>query len=317
MHRRNKFEDILSNLRLCGFRAVHYGAVFPLWQTGTKRYSCKKETVINMKDYSAADLISAALSITKINSIWKSKTSYWERPEKLPRDLDGLLYFVSGSIRYYFGDTEFEVHPGQVLRLPRGVPYNGIRLSDETLEFYVIDFISDDENSFSAYPLPYSFTPSDSDTVKDMFASLERKWSTPSPCYLLDCLKDTLDLISYLTKDHMAGDTQSRAIRISEYIAQNSHNAGFKLSDARVRFHLSETHLRRIFAHEFGRSPMAYLSDVRIEKAKRMLISEKDMSIEQISEKCGYASLYYFSGTFKKKVGVSPSEYRSAQKNLV
>ena len=48
---------------------------------------------------------------------------------------------------------------------------------------------------------------------------------------------------------------------------------------------------------------------LRIEKAKEYLINDQ-LSITEISKKCGFQSPYYFSNTFKKEHGESPEKYR-------
>ena len=78
---------------------------------------------------------------------------------------------------------------------------------------------------------------------------------------------------------------------------------------------MSETHLRRIFASELGHSPAAYLAEIRINNAKRLLCEYPDYSVSQVSDACGYSSVYYFSTTFHEVVGCSPSRYREEMKN--
>ena len=272
-----------------------------------------------MKKYVASDFLTADMNITKINQIWKAESATWSRPLKKARDCDGLLYFTSGAIHYDFGNFSFDAMPGQVIKLPCGIPYNGVKLSNEMLDFYVIDFQTTESNEFMDFPLPFSFTPSDTEQVKNMFSSLEKKWNIPSPCYRLDCKREFLTLLSFLTKDFASVtcryDSKNRIFKINEYIAQNANNPNFKIHDVAQNFHLSETHLRRIFELEFGMSPMSYLCSVRLERAKYMLLSQKDMTIQDIAESCGYSSVYYFSNTFRQKTGVSPSEYRQVNSN--
>ncbi len=272
-----------------------------------------------MKKYVASDFLTADINITKINQIWKAESNTWSRPVKEARDFEGLLFFISGAIRYDFGTFSFDAMPGQVIKLPSGIPYNGVKLSNDTLKFYVIDFKTAELNEFMDFPLPFSFTPSDNEQVRSMFASLEKKWNIPSPCYQLDCKRDFLALMSFLTKDFAniscRYDTKNRIFKINEYIAQNANDPNFKIHDVAQKFHLSETHLRRIFELEFGMSPMSYLCSVRLERAKCMLLSQKDMTIQDIAESCGYSSVYYFSSTFRQKTGASPSEYRQLKNN--
>ena len=71
----------------------------------------------------------------------------------------------------------------------------------------------------------------------------------------------------------------------------------------------SESQTIRIFKRAFGVTPYAYLLSKKIHFSKKLLEST-NLSISQIADKLCFADEYYFSNTFKDKVGVSPSVYR-------
>lgn len=59
-----------------------------------------------------------------------------------------------------------------------------------------------------------------------------------------------------------------------------------------------------------GITPMNYLRNIRINQAKKLLL-HSDMNITQISAAVGFQTIHHFTSTFKKLVGVSPSEYKA------
>lgn len=63
------------------------------------------------------------------------------------------------------------------------------------------------------------------------------------------------------------------------------------------------------FKEKYGITVMDYLTELRIEEAKKML-SETDMTVSEISEEIGFSDTSYFSKVFCKTVGKSPSNYR-------
>lgn len=63
-----------------------------------------------------------------------------------------------------------------------------------------------------------------------------------------------------------------------------------------------------LFKKTYGQSAMDYLTDLRINRAKRYLV-ESDYLLREIAQKVGYSDEFYFSRKFKKEVGVSPSAY--------
>ena len=71
---------------------------------------------------------------------------------------------------------------------------------------------------------------------------------------------------------------------------------------------ISTVYFRKTFETVFGVSPIRYLHDLRIGKAKAILSGDYD-SIRQVAESTGYSSVYHFSKMFKLYTGQSPSTY--------
>jgi two-component system response regulator YesN len=68
--------------------------------------------------------------------------------------------------------------------------------------------------------------------------------------------------------------------------------------------------LNQLFLQEFGMSPSKYLIEIRIEIAKRLLITRGDLQIKEIANETGYEDPLYFSRIFHRKVGMNPTQYR-------
>ena len=78
---------------------------------------------------------------------------------------------------------------------------------------------------------------------------------------------------------------------------------------------ISQVYLRRVFSENLGLTPRQYILQRRIREAQRLLV-EKDLSITQIADCCGFASVYDFSRCFKNRVGVPPQIYRQTYLGL-
>lgn len=83
-----------------------------------------------------------------------------------------------------------------------------------------------------------------------------------------------------------------------------------ELMNIKIRdLHIAKSHLIRVFNKTFSITPKAYISKIRINKAKELL-KASDKSITEISYDCGYKSLSTFYDNFKKVEGMSPMSYR-------
>ncbi len=68
------------------------------------------------------------------------------------------------------------------------------------------------------------------------------------------------------------------------------------------------THLSKMFKEAVGLSPMQFLMQIRLERAKSLLRSQ--WSVEQVASSVGFADALYFSKQFRKRFGMSPTEFR-------
>jgi len=82
------------------------------------------------------------------------------------------------------------------------------------------------------------------------------------------------------------------------------------ISDVAYAVHLSPTHLRRLFHKIRGISPQAAFTRVQFERVK-WLMRNPEMTLDRISESCGFGSASAFSRAFKVEFGTSPKEYRA------
>lgn len=79
-----------------------------------------------------------------------------------------------------------------------------------------------------------------------------------------------------------------------------------------VAYHVGveRTHFSKKFQKEYGLSPMNYLQDLRMNEAE-MLLKQTDYKISEIAHSVGFSDLPTFSKAFKKRIGLSPAQFRN------
>ncbi|MEI5908577.1 response regulator [Bacillus spongiae] len=96
--------------------------------------------------------------------------------------------------------------------------------------------------------------------------------------------------------------------QIKQYIIENSHLA-VSLESIAEKVSLSPIYISKLFKEQLGVNYITFLTECRIEKAKKLMM-DMDKSLKEITFEVGYQDPNYFSKVFKKLCGVSPTEYR-------
>ena len=270
-----------------------------------------------MREYTASDFLSADVRIREIIGAVCRRSPNWARNRKVPREYDGLVFFTEGKIEYDFDGELVLAGAGDVLVIPRGIPYCGRALSQGPFTFEVIDLLTEETEELQKYPLPYCFRPAEGESVYREFRALEMLWAADGFCRRTEIRGRIYALMGELTRDYAENichyNEKNRVLRMTEYVQNHFRETGLSVERMAERFHISPSQLRRVFAQELGISPGAYLSRIRLERAKALLRSCPELSVGQISADCGYSSPYYFSALFREKTGKTPTEYRSSE----
>lgn len=99
--------------------------------------------------------------------------------------------------------------------------------------------------------------------------------------------------------------------KIIRKITENFHNRELNLSSLLKESGYAEDYIRSCFKKITGKTPNAFLSDIRMSRACFLIeIYSHTMSMQQIAEQCGYTDYVYFSKKFKAIIGLSPQEYK-------
>ena len=97
--------------------------------------------------------------------------------------------------------------------------------------------------------------------------------------------------------------------RARYYLSQHFTNPNLLLQDVAREVCMSNSRFSTVFAQETGFTFTEYLAQLRLGKAKELLLAT-DMRSSQIALEVGYSDPHYFSYLFKKAAGMTPSEFR-------
>lgn len=127
-------------------------------------------------------------------------------------------------------------------------------------------------------------------------------------------IKTLLDAVIDFRDSQQGGKYQAMILKAKDYIDRHYMDEDISLHTVASHVNFSQNHFSTIFSQETGGNFIEYLTKVRIEKAKELLINSNLKSAD-IAYEVGFSDPHYFSFIFKKNTGISPREFRASVNN--
>ncbi|MBQ7821769.1 MAG: helix-turn-helix transcriptional regulator [Clostridia bacterium] len=218
-----------------------------------------------------------------------------------------LVFFLSGEgITSFAGKTVHDV-PNSVRFLPKGIK-DGEYTVKKIEKGACIDiyFDTDDEMPDQVMLLK------NMNELKPLFIKMHNVWNTKKVGYYSECMSILYDIIRKIKQNREKYNSSDRFEKIQpsyDYMLAHFCEHDFDYKTMCARSGLSYDYFKELFIKRYRMSPVKYVTMLRLDKAKELLITDR-YSISEIAEQCGFESVYYFSSVFKKHEGVSPKNYK-------
>lgn len=251
------------------------------------------------------------IHITKIRTVGMYETEKEFAESKLNRynvklSVYELIFFISGENMTHFAGKNIQDMPNSVRYLPKGIT-DGEYYVEKFTKGVCIDiyFDTDDEMPQTALGLK------NMKELKPLFLKIYNVWNSKKSGFYAESMAILYDIIGKIKKHNEKYYTDAQAKKIMpsyDYILENfsDHNFDYKIMSSKSN--LSYDYFKELFIKQYGMSPVKYITQLRIEKAKELLITKR-YSITEIANMCGFENIYYFSNVFKKHTGVSPKTF--------
>ena len=217
-----------------------------------------------------------------------------------------LVLVRSGSFSFTCEGVTDEVRAGECLCFERGVEYH--RSVSSPAVMYFFRFRSDCR-IFGKGKITFSDKGRINSTIA-FLDKLEDNLTLDKHSYVSALFEDIVN--QYRMESALVGGAElvsEPKIAKAARIIERGLEKGVSLPEVAAELGFSYTQFFRKFKSALGVSPFEYLASLRIKKAKKML-TDTDMPINKIAHATGFECEYYFSNFFKKRLGISPSEFR-------
>ena len=231
------------------------------------------------------------------------------------RELDTLVEarpFHSVSLRVDGGGAEFEVEGrrvsarvGDVVYMPAGVSYH-LRASSDRILAVNFSLSGAEQHPFAL------LTPRDAAPFREAFFSLLRIWNEKRAGYELRAKSLLYRIFADLVLEaslSAEGESRRRISAAIECMHRDFADPSLTVAHLAELCHMSDTWFRRLFTEACGKSPHAYLADLRLSRAAELLASGL-YSVSDVAYLSGFSDAKYFSTSFSRSFGKSPFAYK-------
>lgn len=233
-------------------------------------------------------------------------------------NLDSFLFFTvkKGSGVLNYDGVEYALTSGDSVFIDCSKPYFH-ETSDDLWSLVWVHFSGEKmpqiyENYIEMGGKP-CFTLKNATEIHSIFKSLWQKADSDSRFRDVEINECISSLLTNICNEGVPVQDNVSVYRrdvqeIANYISENFRNK-ISLDELSQRFFINKYYLTRVFKEQFGITINQYITAIRITEAKRAL-RFSDESVENIGYNCGLDAPHYFSRTFKRVEGISPSEFR-------
>lgn len=241
------------------------------------------------------------ITIASVESVFTVSTPKKNTARIVERKNYGLAVCTEGRLVYEMNGERFVSDAGTAVILPQGKSYT---VYGEKKSFsWVVDFTC-----------VRPFTEKHTIIALSDTGSYERTFKKMLSLFLLGGKRLKLMSLLYSVLHSVLGAQPSVIDAALKHIEESYGDSQLSNSTLAAVCSISEVYFRKLFLRNLGTTPRQFLIDFRLNKAKQLL-SEGTLKITAVSEKCGFSSPYHFCRTFRRQVGVTPTEYMLLHKN--
>ncbi|MDL2232536.1 AraC family transcriptional regulator [Ruminococcaceae bacterium OttesenSCG-928-L11] len=135
------------------------------------------------------------------------------------------------------------------------------------------------------------------------------EWLQKNPGRELRCTALFQLILHALLYTGQNADANFHVERMKRYIVEH-YTEPIRIRDLALREGLNPVYCGALFREKQGVSVAEYANRIRIQSAKSLL-QEGVHTVTEVADMCGFGDVYYFSNTFKRLAGVTPSQYKA------
>lgn len=221
------------------------------------------------------------------------------------RQCYGLSFCKSGQITYEQNGIRTVSDTSHAVILPKGACYTLYR--DKTGEFPLINFNC---TGFDCNKI-YAIELSEPQKYITQFGEIYKRYLSGNKLMTMALLYTLL--VDIEREERIKSNP---LYSLTKYIKNNVSSVTLSNTELAELYGVSEVYLRQLFKTYLSSTPKQYILEMRIAKAKELLLSTSD-NISDITCSCGFVSVQHFCRAFKSITGYTPTDYRKSKRRII
>lgn len=227
----------------------------------------------------------------------------WKKQENtvLPRGYCALAFRIKGDGTIRCAGVEVSLSPGTVLYLPQNIGYSTAYGDTEIIVIHFGTSSSDAE--------PELFLPENEEKIYKLFLDALYVWQAKEAGFRL-----FVSSILYKILGTLYTEKQKQTLPESFISAVSLINSSFRDNTLSLREvcregGISETYFRKLFSEQYGKTPISYVTGLRLEYAQNLI--SNGVSVEKAAYAAGFNDPKYFARVVKKYLNCTPRDLRT------
>jgi len=217
-----------------------------------------------------------------------------------PRYHCALALRLRGEAKIDCGKRSFTVTTENLLYLPQNLGYRAEYTDTDLLVIHFTTLKND--------PEPEIYRPENMERLKRLFLAAHEKWKNKEPGYGIFSIKCLYEILWEISENETKTALPPHFLKAISYINSSFRDPSLNLQSICTMAGISGTALRQLFRKHYQKSPLSYITDLRLESA-RALISE-GIAVETAALDSGFNDSKYFARVVKKHFGCTPKEFK-------
>ena len=215
-----------------------------------------------------------------------------------------LTFLIDGKMSYFVDGEKYDMVSGDIVYIPAG------SMRQRDICEGCNDYVSINFHSRERLALKHHIPSGITEEIKLLLAYFDSEHKRPTvinPQKLNHLLEA---MIMQISDNILTSSKTPLSTQIANYLIRH-YNSHISLEELSKETYFSVAYCESEFKKAYGKSIINYLIDLRLSEAKNLL-GETSLPCSVISDMVGFDDANYFSRAFKKRIGISPLQYRAS-----